>query len=105
MSTGGSKITEALLAKLAEKKDFYNRLKADQEILLAFIRNIEEKISLNIQNTLASSTSSIYKARGLSNTKSLEYEAEAAGGRLKALEARIGEIENKIKEFEKLLRG
>jgi len=105
MSTSGGKITEALLAKLAEKKDLYAGLKTDQEALLAFIKDIEEKISLNAQNALASSASSARKARGLSDAKSLEQEAEAAGGRLKALEGRMEEIENEIKEFEELLRG
>jgi hypothetical protein len=38
--------SEALLAKLAEKRDLYAGLKADQETLLAF-KDIEEKISLN----------------------------------------------------------
>jgi FtsZ-binding cell division protein ZapB len=54
---------------------------------------------------LASSASSARKARGLSDAKSLKQEAEAAGGRLKALEGRMEEIENEIKEFEELLIG
>ncbi len=105
MSTSGGKITNALLAELAEKKDLYARLKADKQSQLDFIRDIRDKISLNAQDVLASSASSARKARGLSDVKSLEQEAEAAEDKVKALEGRMEEIQNEIKEFEDLLRG
>jgi phage shock protein A len=46
--------------------------------------------------------SSIYKARKLNNTKSLEQEVQVAEDKVKVLEGRIEEIQDKIKEFEDL---
>ena len=105
MSTSGGKITDALLAKLAEKQALYARLKDDKQSQLDFIKGIREKISLASQDALASSASSARKARGLSDVKSLEQEAEAAEDKVKALEGRMEEIQNEIKEFKDLLRG
>jgi len=105
MSTSGGKITDALLAQLAGKRDLYARLKADKQSQLAFIRDIREKINLNAQDVLASSASSARKARGLSDVKCLEQEAEVAEDKVKALEGRMEEIQNEIEEFEDLLRG
>lgn len=70
---------------------------------LAFIKDIQKKISLALQNILASSTNSIYKARRLSNIKFLEQEVQIAENNIKILERRIEEIQDKIKEFEDLL--
>ena len=105
MSTSGGKITDALLAQLAEKKELYARLKADQETLLAFIKDLERKISLKTQDALASSASSARKARGLSDVKSLEQEAQAARDKAKVLAGRSQEIQNEIEAFEELLKG
>jgi phage shock protein A len=105
MSTGGGKITDALLAQLDEKKDLYARLKDEKQSQLDFIKDIREKISLASQDSLASSASSARKARGLSDVKSLEQEAEAVEDKVKALEGGMEEIQDEIKEFEDLLGG
>jgi len=51
------------------------------------------------------SASSACKARGLSDIESLEQEAEATEDKVKALEGRMEDIQNDIKEFKDLLGG
>jgi polyhydroxyalkanoate synthesis regulator phasin len=105
MSTGGGKITDAVLAKLAEKKELYARLKADQEEQLAFVEDLKSKVDIATQDALASSASSARKTRGLSDAKSIGQEIEEAEGKLEALEGRMQEIQEEIEEFEELLKG
>ncbi|KAL5316910.1 hypothetical protein ACEPPN_015962 [Leptodophora sp. 'Broadleaf-Isolate-01'] len=64
-STGGGKITDAVLAKLAEKKELYARLKADQEDQLAFVEDLKSKVDTATQNALDSSASSARKGKGV----------------------------------------
>ncbi len=105
MSTGGGKITDALRAQLAEKRELYARLKANQEDQLAFIEDLKGKVDVTTQDALASSASSARKSRGLSDAKSIEQEIEAATARLRALERRIHEIQEDLEGFEELLEG
>jgi cell division protein FtsB len=105
MSTGGGKITDALLAQLAEKKELYARLKADQEEQLAFIEDLKNKVDVMSQDILASSASSARKARGLSDMRSTEQEIEAAEAKLETLEGRMQGIQEEIDGFEELLKG
>ncbi|RDL33119.1 uncharacterized protein BP5553_08558 [Venustampulla echinocandica] len=105
MSTGGGQITDALLAKLAEKKVLYARLKADQGEQLAFIEDLKNKVDIVTQDALESSASSARNARGLSDAKSIGQVIEEVEGKLEALEGRIQEIQEEIEEFEELLKG
>ena len=105
MSTAGGKITDAVLAELAEKKELYARLKADQEEQLAFIEDLKSKLDTVAQDVLASSASSARKSRGLSDAKSIGQVIEEAGGKLEAFEGRMQEIQEEIEEFEELLKG
>jgi predicted nucleic acid-binding Zn-ribbon protein len=105
MASGGGKITDALLAQPAERKALHARLQAEQEEFLASVDDIEEKISLHAQETLASSASSARKARALNNAKSLQQEANAARRKVEALRGRMEEIQDEIRDFEDLLGG
>lgn len=105
MSTSGGKITDALLAQLAEKKELYARLKVDQEEQLTFIEDLKNKVDVVTQDAFASSASSARKTRGLSDAKSIEQEIEIVEAKLEALEGRIQEIQEEIEGFEELLKG
>jgi cell division protein FtsB len=105
MSTSGGKITDALLAQLAEKKKLYARLKADQEEQLAFIEDLKNKVDVITQDALASSASSARKTRGLSDAKSIGQVIESEEAKLEALDRRMQEIQGEIRGFEELLKG
>lgn len=105
MSAGSGKITDAVLAKLAEKKELYARLKADQEEQLAFVEDLKSKVDIATQDALASSASSARKTRGLRDAKSIGQEIEKAEDKLEAFERRMQEIQEEIEEFEELLKG
>jgi hypothetical protein len=52
MSTGGGKITDAVLTKLAEKKDLFACLEAVQEDQLAFVEDLKSKVDIATRDAL-----------------------------------------------------
>ncbi|SRR6266516_4130922 len=104
MSTGGGKITDALLAQLTEKRELYTKLATEYESQLQFAESLEREISLSEQKGLNSSGSSARISRGLSSGRNIEEEAQLAREKTQTLSDKLTEVQNDIEALEDLLK-